>query len=112
MLHRLVGGRKVMADQLSRLADAAELPNVALLVIPFDTGAHGGMAGSFTMLGFRDPTDRDEIYFEYSAGERMASALLEVRRHAQLFAGLRHAALPPGASVARIRALAARLRGS
>jgi transcriptional regulator with XRE-family HTH domain len=112
VLHRLVGGRKVMADQLSRLADAAELPNVALLVIPFDTGAHGGMAGAFTMLGFRDPADRDELYFEYSAGERMASAPSEVRRHAQLFAGLRHTALPSEESVARIRALAARLRGS
>jgi transcriptional regulator with XRE-family HTH domain len=111
VLHRLVGGRQIMGEQLSRLADAAERPNVTVQVIPFHAGEHGGMAGSFTMLSFRDPTDRDELYFEYSAGERMASASEVVRRHAMLFADLQRAALPPEESVALVRALAPRLSG-
>jgi hypothetical protein len=110
VLHRLVGGREVMFDQLSRLTNAAELPNVTLQVISFSAGEHGGMAGPFTMLSFEDPVDRDELYFEYSAGERMTSAPKLVRRHAQLFAGLRRAALPPDESVALVRARAAQLR--
>jgi DNA-binding XRE family transcriptional regulator len=112
VLHRLVGGREVMVNQLSRLAEVAELPNVTLRVIPFHAGEHGGMAGPFTMLSFEDPSDQEELYFEYSAGERMTSAPAEVRRHTVLFAGLQRAALPPQASVALIRALAARLRRS
>jgi transcriptional regulator with XRE-family HTH domain len=112
VLHRLVGGREIMGDQLSRLTDAAKRPNVTLQVIPFHAGEHGGMAGSFTMLSFRDPTDRDEIYFEYSAGERMASAPEVVRRHAMLFADLQRAALPPEESVALIRARGAGPSGS
>jgi transcriptional regulator with XRE-family HTH domain len=112
VLHRLVGGRELMLDQLSRLAHAAELPNVTLQVIPFSAGEHGGMAGPFTMLSFEDPADRDEIYFEYSAGERTTSAPPLVRRHAQLFDGLQRAALPPEESVALIRALVTRLRSA
>lgn len=110
VLHRLVGGREVMLDQLSRLADAAERPNVALQVIPFSAGEHGGMTGPFTILTFGDPADRDEVYFEYSAGERMAGAPSVVRRHDLLFAGLRGAALPPEESAAFVRAEAARLQ--
>jgi hypothetical protein len=112
VLHRLVGGREVMSDQLSRLADAAERPNVTLQVIPFEAGEHGGMVGPFTMLTFGDSADGDELYFEYSAGERMASAPSVVRRHALLFAGLQRAALPPEESVAVVKARAARLQSS
>jgi transcriptional regulator with XRE-family HTH domain len=112
VLHRLIGGREVMADQLSRLADAAERPGVTLQVIPFDAGEHWGMAGAFTMLSFRDPADRDEIWFEYSGGERTASTSSQVRRHTRLFADLQRAALSPGQTVALIRARAARLRSA
>lgn len=108
----MIGRRQVLLDQLLRLADAAERPNVTLQVIPFSAGEHGGMAGPFTMLTFAGSADRDEIYFEYSAGERMTSAPPVVRRHALLFAGLQRAALPPEESVALVRARAAQLGSS
>jgi Domain of unknown function (DUF5753) len=112
VLHRLVGGREIMLTQLAHLANAAELPGVSLQVIAFEAGEHGGMAGAFAILSFGDPVDRDELYFEYSAGERLTSAPGEVGRHVQLFAALRHAALPAGKTAAFIRALAARIRSA
>ncbi|MBQ0892387.1 helix-turn-helix domain-containing protein [Micromonospora sp. U56] len=53
VLRRSVGGRGVMIGQLTRLLEAAELPNVAVRVLPFATGPHSGaVAGSFVILDF------------------------------------------------------------
>lgn len=95
-----------MRLQLSRLADAAEMPNVSLQVIPFEAGEHGGMAGPFTILTFRNPADLDEIYTEYSAGETMTNAPTQVQRHKLLFEHVQGAALACNESVALIRDLA------
>jgi transcriptional regulator with XRE-family HTH domain len=48
-----VGGAEVMADQLDRLEEASERPNVYLRVLPFDAGFHLGMlSGAFGILRF------------------------------------------------------------
>lgn len=48
-----VGGGSIMAPQLDRLADASELPNVSLRVVPFSAGFHLGiLSGSFNLLRF------------------------------------------------------------
>ena len=51
-LRRRVGSRAVMREQLGRLLEMSERPNVTLQVIPFDKGAHPGMTGSFVRLNF------------------------------------------------------------
>lgn len=52
-LYRMVGGSKVMAQQLERVLDLTERGNVSLRVIPFQAGVHAGMAASdFTLLDF------------------------------------------------------------
>ena len=38
ILHRPVGGPKIMSGQLARLAEVSELPNVSLRVVPFSAG--------------------------------------------------------------------------
>ncbi|MFE9203412.1 helix-turn-helix domain-containing protein [Micromonospora sp. NPDC007230] len=53
VLRRAVGNRGVMVSQLSRLIEAAELPNVSVRVLPFAVGPHSGaVAGSFVILDF------------------------------------------------------------
>ncbi|MEU5563624.1 helix-turn-helix domain-containing protein [Micromonospora musae] len=53
VLRRTVGNRGVMAGQLSRLIETAELPNVSVRVLPFAAGPHSGaVAGSFVILDF------------------------------------------------------------
>jgi hypothetical protein len=51
-LHRMVGGREVMAAQLDRLVQVTKNPNVALQVIPFEAGAHPAMDSTFNILDF------------------------------------------------------------
>jgi transcriptional regulator with XRE-family HTH domain len=54
VLHREVGGVKVMADQLVHLADMADRPNITVQVIPYTSGAHIGLQGSFIIADFDD----------------------------------------------------------
>jgi transcriptional regulator with XRE-family HTH domain len=64
-LRRPVGGREVMRGQLERLIDAAKLPNVTLQILPFDSGAHPAMVGSFAVLRFPDEELPDIVYLEH-----------------------------------------------
>ena len=48
VLHREIGGAKVMRDQLTHLAGMARRPNVTVQVIPC-AGAHVGLQGGFVM---------------------------------------------------------------
>jgi hypothetical protein len=53
ILHRPVGGEKVMAGQLERLVETSDLPSVSLRVMPFAAGLHTGvMSGPFVILRF------------------------------------------------------------
>ena len=98
VVHQLVGGREVTAEQLRFLAHANDLPNVMVQVLPYAAGAHVAMVGSFEILGFPEPVDPDVVYLE-----NMASALFleepdEITRYVQVFDYLRAAALSPQAS--------------
>jgi transcriptional regulator with XRE-family HTH domain len=64
-LRRPVGGREVMRGQLERLVEATKLPNVTLQVLPFDSGAHPAMFGSFSVLRFPDQELPDVVYLEH-----------------------------------------------
>jgi len=54
VLHRQVGTRHVMCEQMSRLADATRLPHVAIEVIPASACAHTGLTGAFSIADFED----------------------------------------------------------
>lgn len=56
VLHRLVGGKAVMAEQLRHMLEVTSRANVSVRILPWSAGVHGGMAASaFAMLDF--PTD-------------------------------------------------------
>jgi len=55
ILHRLIGDRIVMHDQLRKLAHATERPSVAIRVLPRDIGGNPGLNGPFTILTLPDP---------------------------------------------------------
>ncbi|HEX3962174.1 MAG TPA: helix-turn-helix transcriptional regulator [Trebonia sp.] len=64
VLHREVGGAKIMHDQLCRLADMARRPNVTVQVIS-RVGAHPGLSGAF---GIAELSDRHTVaYLETAA---------------------------------------------
>jgi transcriptional regulator with XRE-family HTH domain len=108
VLYRPVGGEDVMHEQLDRLADAASQRHrhITLQVIPFATGAHAGMNGSFAVLEFGDPAVSDVVYIESQAGDLFLERDTDLRRFKGIFEHLRAQALPPEASVALVRQVA------
>jgi transcriptional regulator with XRE-family HTH domain len=68
VLRRRVGSRTVMRDQLDHVIEVAKLPKVTIQVIPFDSGAHPGTAGSFTIIRFAEAADPIP-YIETIAGD-------------------------------------------
>jgi hypothetical protein len=59
-----LNGRSVMREQIDYLITMAELPNVALQVIPIHSDAHVALGGPFTILRFSDPDLPDIVYLE------------------------------------------------
>jgi transcriptional regulator with XRE-family HTH domain len=59
-----LNGRSVMRAQIEHLIKMAELPNVALQVIPIYSGAHVALGGPFTILRFAEPDLSDIVYLE------------------------------------------------
>ncbi|MFI9309537.1 helix-turn-helix domain-containing protein [Streptomyces triculaminicus] len=97
-LRRVVGGLKVMREQMQRLMEVAAEPSVTLQVIPFNAGAHAGMPGSFVLMSFPEAEDPEIIYIDSMAGDLFLEAEADVRRYSTTFENLRAVALSPDAS--------------
>jgi transcriptional regulator with XRE-family HTH domain len=63
VLHREIGGPRIMAAQLARLADLARRPNITVQVIS-RVGAHAGLAGAFVMA---ETPETQVVYLEHIA---------------------------------------------
>ncbi|MCE7082409.1 helix-turn-helix transcriptional regulator [Streptomyces sp. ST2-7A] len=64
VLHRRIGSRAVMADQLGKLIEVNRLPRVSIRVVPYSSGAHAGTDGSFRLFGYSSPVDMDIVFLE------------------------------------------------
>ncbi|WFB09427.1 helix-turn-helix domain-containing protein [Streptomyces sp. LX-29] len=104
-LRRLVGGRKVMREQLEHLARVIQEPHVTLQAIPFSAGAHAGMPGSFVLMGFADAEDPEIVYLDSMAGDLFLEAEIDVRRYGVMFDNLRAQALSPDGTLSLITEL-------
>ncbi|GAA4128139.1 transcriptional regulator [Actinomadura sp. NBRC 104425] len=102
VIRRQVGGAQVMRAQLAHLSDVAKLPNVTLQVLPFGAGAHPAMSGSFSILGFPEPSDSKVVYMEMQTGGLYLEKPHEIERYTLAFDHLRAAALCPSDSQALI----------
>jgi transcriptional regulator with XRE-family HTH domain len=69
VLHRLTGGPRVMAAQLTALAAASTRPGITIQVLPFTAGAAAGLDGEFVILDFPDPADPPVAYIEGLMGD-------------------------------------------
>jgi transcriptional regulator with XRE-family HTH domain len=55
VLKRPVGNQHVMLEQVNKLIDAAQRPNIVLEIVPSDAGAHEGLyGGGFAIADFKD----------------------------------------------------------
>jgi transcriptional regulator with XRE-family HTH domain len=97
VLHRPVGGAKVMHDQLEHLADMSCRPRVSVQVIPAEVGAHAGLLGGVSIAGFADDAP-GIVYLDTSDQGQTFKAPEVVARMFTIFDTLRSEALPRGAS--------------
>jgi len=105
VLSRPVGGDEVMLDQLQRLVEAAQLPNVTLQVLPFAAGAHAGMDGTFAILDFPEAEDPDVVYTENATGGLFLEKNDELKKYSSIFDTIRATALTPEESIEMIAKL-------
>ncbi|MEV0008490.1 helix-turn-helix transcriptional regulator [Streptomyces sp. NPDC047973] len=100
VLHRPIGGREVMRNQLGRLLEFGKHRWMRIQVLPFLTGEHSSLDGSFTVMRFDD--DPDVIYTEDLISGHMTASPETVREAASRYAHLQAAALSVGESAALI----------
>lgn len=109
VLRRQVGGRETMHAQLQRLITASELPNVTLLVMPDELGAHPGLDGPMSILQFETGT-RPVVYVEGQAGNLYMEKDDDLRRCQQTMNHILAAAPGPDQSLALIRQIAKEIK--
>ena len=105
VLTRIIGGEDVMAGQLQRLIERAQLPNVTVRILPMDAGAHPFLGGPAALLEFYESTHMDVVYLEGIAGDYYAEQPSEVARYRQDFERLSARALDDRMSIKLIESL-------
>ncbi|AEV81961.1 DNA-binding protein [Actinoplanes sp. SE50] len=98
VLLREVGGRDVLARQLTRLYEATEQPGVEVLILPFEAGAHAGLTESFLVLEFPDGTRNPVVHSEGLTGGHFRVKPEELLVYRDAFDDLHERALSKEAS--------------
>jgi transcriptional regulator with XRE-family HTH domain len=113
VIRRRVGGQRdqeIMPRQLARLLELALRPDITIELIPFEKGAHFGMRGEFTVLGF-ETGPAGVLYLENMQRPVTVSESDEVASYLEAFDHLRQLALREDESIAFIKAAVARMNG-
>lgn len=98
LLERPVGSRLAMRNQLRRLAEAADAPNVTIQVLPKSAGASPALEGPFSILTLPDPIP-DVGYAEGPGRAVYIEDRDDVRAYTLRFGILTDQALPQADSV-------------
>jgi len=104
VLKRRVGNDSVMYEQLQRLVQEADRPNLALRILPLDA-QHTVFGESFVIFGFGDDTDamlQDVVSTEHLRSGFSVEGERETYLHRIAFQMLAEASLDPAASRALI----------
>ena len=100
VLHGSIGGPDVMRGQLAHLLTFRAREDVNVQVLPFTTGAHAGLPGSFNVLRFKE--EPDIVYTENYDGGQMTFNPAAVRDRSLRYDHLQAAALSIEDSAERI----------
>jgi Domain of unknown function (DUF5753) len=108
VLQRPVGGHAVMAAQLDRLLETAQLPNVTLRVLPFAVGILRAHAGHFVLLDIPAELGSDVVFIEGHAGDTYLDTESDLQLFNDVFADVLDSSLSPDDSAAVIARYGAR----
>lgn len=106
VLHRPIGGREVMREQLERLLVLMEHPKFTIQVVPIEVGATPGLLGGFAIAQL--PQGFDTAYLESASNGQVTDRLDEVRAISLRYDAIRAWAHPLPVTQNLIRELAAR----
>jgi transcriptional regulator with XRE-family HTH domain len=104
VLHRCIGSRKIMQDQLAQLASMSERARITIQVVPDETGAHVGLLGGFAIASADSAPGT--LYMESPDQGQTTELPSVVAKVGEIFDTLRAEALPRGASRDLIRRVA------
>jgi transcriptional regulator with XRE-family HTH domain len=94
VLHRVVGGRSVMAEQLTKILDMSVRPNITVQILPYELGAHPAMESNFTIIELPNSTP-GVVFVEGLIGSTYLERDDDLRRYQDVFAQLQSIALNP-----------------
>ncbi|MFI9121463.1 helix-turn-helix domain-containing protein [Streptomyces bikiniensis] len=92
-LHRIVGSRRLMVQQLEHLLEQSQLPHVTVQVMPFAMGAHPGISGQYSILEFPDASDSSVVYIEGVTSDLYLEKTQDVGKYSVMYEHLRAQAL-------------------
>ncbi|MDT3398465.1 helix-turn-helix transcriptional regulator [Streptomyces sp. B1866] len=92
-MRRVVGGHRVMSEQLEYLVHMSREPHVIVQALPFDMGSHPGMSGQFAILEFSDESDTSVVYLEGVTSDLYLEKLSDVQSYSMMYEHLRAQAL-------------------
>jgi transcriptional regulator with XRE-family HTH domain len=97
-LHRVVGGRRVMAEQLAQILDISARPNVRVQILPYAVGAHPAVESNFTIVELPNPTP-GVVFVEGLIGSTYLERDDDLTRYQVIFRKLESIALSPKGSL-------------
>jgi transcriptional regulator with XRE-family HTH domain len=103
VIHRVVGSRSIMSQQLQHLANAAELPNVTVQIVPFTAGLHSGMKQPFELIQFVEAPDENIVFLESPRSDYISDDPEETENYLEAFSRITRLSLSPSESVDRLR---------
>ncbi|MBB5786031.1 helix-turn-helix domain-containing protein [Jiangella mangrovi] len=83
VLHRPVGGRKVLSGQIAALLEASSLPHITVQIVTFERNSNAA-EGAFTMLKFAEKELPTLVYIEHLTGALYLDRLDEVETYGRV----------------------------
>lgn len=94
-LRRTAGSKEIMTEQITRLVDIIDRPNVELQVVPFDVGYYMGQAHSYTIFGYDTNPPVDIVYLDQHDGGEYVDDIRRTPKYQTLWEQQKAAAMGP-----------------
>lgn len=95
VLHRAIGGPRVMRAQLESLINTAQAPNITLRLLPFTAAEHPGINGAFSVIEFPDPDEGRIVCVEALTSTLYIEQTRQIGVYRLAFDQIRAASLEP-----------------
>ncbi|WP_393072204.1 DUF5753 domain-containing protein [Streptomyces sp. LN704] len=98
VLHRVVGSPEIMREQLEHLKALSTELHISVQVLPYTAGAHPGLPGQFSILGFADSAQTGVVHLERFTSDLYLEKPSDVQHYSAIQDHLQARALAPADS--------------